>query len=245
MTSDRHISDSQKANTSRQPDETPPRRSNTYGTTGSTRLYDSVSATAAPALPSTLDPAMTTVDDLWYLADEAAQQAEQTYHRLSEAHSGITEFETTKRVSRRRFRTVAERIRDNGAPYGAHTLAYRPSGEIVLVRHEGVDLWVLPGGEAHDDESFRTAAERELAEEAGLSADYDGLAILGRVTFQADDHTTWGVLPVFAAEAEPVEPTVEDPDDEISAAEWFEELPPDTRDRHVIADWLAANVDTD
>jgi len=106
------------------------------------------------------------------------------------------------------------------------------------VKQAAIDTWVLPGGEAEADESFREAAERELAEEAGLSADYEGLAVLGRVTFRNDDHTTWGVLPLFAAEAEPVEPTVEDPDDEISAAEWFAELPPDTRDRRVLTAWL-------
>ncbi|MHB9286136.1 NUDIX hydrolase [Halobacteriales archaeon Cl-PHB] len=186
---------------------------------------------------------MTTVDDLWYLADEAAQQAEQTYHRLADRATDVMEFETTKRVSRRRFRTVAERITDNGAPYGTHTLAYRPSGEVVLVRHEGVDLWVLPGGETHADETFREGAARELAEEAGLAADYEGLALLGRVRFQSDDHDTWGVLPVFAAEAEAAAPSVEDPDDEISAAEWFADLPPDTRDRSILSTWLDDRFD--
>jgi 8-oxo-dGTP diphosphatase len=185
---------------------------------------------------------MTTVDDLWYLADEATQQAEQTYHRLTSDYDARSEFETTKRVSRGRFRTVAERIRGNGAPYGAHTLAYRPDGRLLLVRHEGVDLWVLPGGETEDGESFREAAERELQEEAGLAAAYDGLELLGRVTFHSDGHTAWGVLPVFAAEAADGDPEVRDPDDEISQASWFRDLPPDTRDRHVLADWVAERL---
>lgn len=180
---------------------------------------------------------MTTVDDIWYLADEASQQAEQTYHRLADRYGDYLEFETTKRVSRRRFRTVAARIQDNGAPYGAHTLAYRHDGRILLVRHDVLDLWVLPGGEVDGSESFREAAARELAEEAGLDATYDGVGMLGRVTFHSRSHTTWGVLPLFEACAEPVEPSVQDPDDEITDAQWFDELPADTRDREQLRRW--------
>jgi len=182
---------------------------------------------------------MTTVDDLWFLADEATQQAERTYHDLRDRYEGYREFETTKRVSRDRFRTVATRIRDNGAPYGAHTLAYRPSGELLLVRHEAVGLWVLPGGETRPEESFREAAERELAEEAGVTATYEGVGLLGRVDFRADGHGVWGVLPIFEADvdADAPSPTVRDPDDEITAARWFEELPADTRDREQLLAW--------
>jgi len=180
---------------------------------------------------------MTTVDELWFLADEADQRAQQTYHRLREQYGDYLEFEATKRVSRRRFRTVAERIRGNGAPYGAHTLAYRPDGRLLLVRHDAVGQWVLPGGETDGDERFREAAERELGEEAGIDAAYRGLGLLGRITFHSGDHSTWGVLPVFEARAESVATSVEDPDDEISAAEWFAELPADTRDREQLRRW--------
>jgi 8-oxo-dGTP diphosphatase len=182
---------------------------------------------------------MTTVDDLWFLADEAEQQAEQTYHRVSEAYEDFIEFETTKYVSRRRFRTVAERIKDNGAPYGAHTLTHRNGGELLLVRHDGVDMWVLPGGQTDGNEDFRQAAHRELLEEAGIPVDFDGLGMLGRVRFYSDDYATWGVLPLFEAEAEDADrdPTVEDPDEEISAAGWFDDLPEDTRDRDQLEDW--------
>jgi 8-oxo-dGTP pyrophosphatase MutT (NUDIX family) len=180
---------------------------------------------------------MTTVDDLWFLADEADQQANQTYHRLTDRYDEYMEFETTKRVSRRRFRIVADRIQDNGAPYGAHTLAYRHDGSIVLVRHEGVDLWVLPGGETQNTESFRMAAERELDEEAGIDARYEGLGMLVRVDFYTDRHSTWGVLPIFEAQASPQPLTVDDPDGEISDAQWFDALPPDTRDREQLQTW--------
>ncbi|WP_255198857.1 NUDIX domain-containing protein [Halorarius litoreus] len=178
-----------------------------------------------------------TVDRLWYLADEASQQAEQAYHRLTARHDATLEPDYERRVSRRRFRTLAERIRETGAPYGAHTVVYRDSGELLLVRHEGVDLWVLPGGEVDPGETFREAAERELAEEAGVEVAYDGLGMLGRVEVSSGDHETWGVLPVFAAEAVTTEPEVADPDGEISEARWFDDLPEDTRDREDLVAW--------
>jgi 8-oxo-dGTP diphosphatase len=176
---------------------------------------------------------MTTVDGLWYLADEAARRAEREYHRTTEAYGAPIERTHTKRVSRGRFRTLANRIRDSGAPYGSHTLVYRASGEILAVRHEGVDKWVLPGGGIDGAESFREAAERELDEEAGVDASYEGLAMLNRIEVRCGSCETWGLLPVFAASAESTATTVADPDEEISAARWFEpsELPADTRDR--------------
>ncbi|WP_299265042.1 NUDIX hydrolase [Halorientalis sp.] len=180
---------------------------------------------------------MTVLDNLWYLADEAGQQAEQTYHRLAGDHEDYIEYERTRTVSRSRFRTVANRIRENGLPYGSHTLVYRDSGALLLVRHEGVDMWVVPGGEVRSDESLREGARRELQEEAGIDATYEGLGILGRVNFRSEGHRAWGVLPVFAARAETTDLEVCDPDGEISEARWFTELPVDTRDRAELLSW--------
>jgi len=180
---------------------------------------------------------MSRLDDLWYLADQARTQAEQTQYRLSEAHDEFLERTTDRRVSRRRFRTLAERIEDNGLPYGAHNVVYRPSGELLLVRDSVVDQWVLPGGICDPGESCEEAARRELAEEAGVEVAVDGLGILTRVDLRADGYETWGVLPIFAAEAETHEPSVEDPDGEIVDARWFEDLPADTRDREDLLAW--------
>ncbi|MFB6218930.1 MAG: NUDIX domain-containing protein [Halobacteriaceae archaeon] len=182
------------------------------------------------------------IDDLWYLATDAEQCAEQAYHRLVEAYGDFLEFERARSVSRDRFRTLAERVVATGAPYGAHTAVYRPSGELLLVRHEGVGMWVLPGGEPEDGESFREAAERELAEEAGLPADYEGLAMVTRYRFSCRGHDAWGVLPVFAARASG-QPEVRDPDGEITAARWFADLPEDTRDREELETWRERALD--
>lgn len=180
---------------------------------------------------------MTSVDDLWFLADEARQQAERAFHRLDSEYDDFLSWDRTRTVSRERFRTLAERVKQSGAPFGAHTIVYRDGGDLLLVRHDWVDMWVVPGGEIDPTETFREAARRELSEEAGVAVSYDGLAIANRITISCDDHQTWGVLPVFAAEAETYEPSITDPDDEISEARWFSELPEDTRDRADLLAW--------
>jgi len=180
---------------------------------------------------------MTTVDRLWYLADEASQRAEATYHRLADDHDDYLEFTTERCVSRSRFRTVANRIRDNGLPYGVHTLAYRPDGRLLLVYHEHVRKWVLPGGELDGGETFREGARRELHEEAGVDVDYGGLGMLARVRFQCDGHDTWGVLPIYEGRAVETDLSVMDPDGEITDADWFDRLPADTRDRKQLRRW--------
>lgn len=180
---------------------------------------------------------MTAFDDLWYRASEASQRAERAYHRLRRRYDSYLEFERRHGVSRSRFRTLTERIERSGAPYGAHTIVHRANGELLLVRHEGIDMWVVPGGGLGPGEEFREAAERELTEEAGVEASYEGLGILTRVSIVCDEHETWGVVPVFTARAETTEPSVDDPDGEISRARWFSELPPDVRDREQLLAW--------
>lgn len=180
-----------------------------------------------------------TFDDLWYRTTEANQQAEQAYHRLRQRYESFLEFERRRGVSRGRFRTLLKRISRTGAPYGAHTIVHRADGSLLLVRHDGVDRWVLPGGEVRSEEEFLEAARRELGEEAGVEASYEGLGMLTRVSIACDGHETWGVLPVFVARPETTDLCVDDPDGEISAARWFDfdELPADTRDRGDLLAW--------
>ena len=177
-----------------------------------------------------------TLDRLWYLAEEADQRAEQAYYRTEASYDGYLERTYRTEVRRRRFRRLVDRIRASGAPYGAHTLVVRPSGELLLVRHEGVEMWVLPGGGVEEGESFRETARRELDEEAGIDADYRGLAMLNRVEIESGEYDAWGVIPVFRACAESAATSIDDPDGEISAARWFEPdaMPADTRDRETI-----------
>lgn len=180
-----------------------------------------------------------TFDDLWFLADQAARRAEKAYHSLLDRYEEPEpmEFDRTKHVTRNRFRTLAERINTSGAPYGSHTIVHRSTGELLLVRHEGVDMWVLPGGQLDGRESFHDAAQRELGEEAGIDVTYQGLAMLTRIEVCHGTYSTWGVLPIFVAKANTTETNICDPDDEISKARWFTELPEDTRDRDDLITW--------
>lgn len=180
---------------------------------------------------------MTSLDDLWYLADLASQRAEQAAHRLREEYDDYATKRESHRVPRRRFRTLAERIKRSGAPYGAHTIVHREEGDVLLVRHDGIEKWVLPGGEVGRDETFQGAAARELDEEAGIAADYDGLALLVEVEVSCDDHRTWGIIPIFEARALEEQPAIDDPDGEISDVRWFDSLPPDARDKPYLRAW--------
>jgi len=181
---------------------------------------------------------MTAVDNLWYLATEAEQRAEQRYQDLRERHDDYVEYTPRRRVSRPRFRTVAERIKARGLPYGAHTLTHHPDRGLLLVYHATVEMWVLPGGEVRPDESLTEGARRELEEEAGVDGQVRGLGILGRVQFRCDGHETWGVLPIYETDPAGTDLSVDDPDGEITDARWFEELPEGTRDRTVLEQWL-------
>ncbi|MFW6436292.1 MAG: NUDIX hydrolase [Halococcoides sp.] len=181
---------------------------------------------------------MTSVDRLWYLADDAAQEAEQLTHRLRERHDDPVEFDLQRHVSRSRFRTIVDRIRENGLPYGAQVLVRTPANAVLLVKEVHHDQWVLPGGQIHDDETIREGARRELREEAGICVDLDGLGLLGRVQFYSEGHRTWGVLPVYEAVTDRVEPSIDDPDGEVLAADWFTDPPEDTRDRSVLERYL-------
>ena len=181
---------------------------------------------------------MTSIDDLWFLAQRADQRAEQASHRLTDRYEPAFERARTETVRRDRFRTLATRIARTGAPYGAHTVVHDEDGSVLLARHEGVDMWVLPGGGVDRDEQFREAARREVHEEVGVEVDYGGLAWLTRVEVTHGEYRTWGVIPVFAGRARSREPTVRDPDGEISAARWFDRLPEDLRERADLRRWL-------
>jgi 8-oxo-dGTP pyrophosphatase MutT (NUDIX family) len=53
---------------------------------------------------------------------------------------------------------------------GVRVIATNDDGHILLVRHSYIQGWFLPGGGVEKGETAVQAAERELAEEAGLDA---------------------------------------------------------------------------
>lgn len=72
------------------------------------------------------------------------------------------------------------------------------AGEVLLVNPEYKEFWDLPGGMAEANESPRTAVERELREELGVSIEAGRLLVLDWV----DAHGPWDDQLVFVFEGQ-------------------------------------------
>ena len=93
-------------------------------------------------------------------------------------------------------------------------------GALLLVRHQKPDrdpYWVLPGGRLEPGETIPECAEREVAEETGLSARFSGVLYVGeflregrhtvdviaRMEASRDEEASLGSDPEVAPNAEP------------------------------------------
>ncbi len=111
-----------------------------------------------------------------------------------------------------------------GTTLGVRVLAQREDGAIMLVKHTYMAGWHLPGGGVENGEIAVEAAERELEEEAGLSA-RGQLALAGIFAnhkFFRGDH----VILYTVSGAEICEPADQG---EIAERDWFrtDNLPED------------------
>lgn len=173
--------------------------------------------------------------ELRFRSEQADQVSEQLYYDLRGQYDSYREYKLSHSVSRSRYRTLLTRILEYRVPYGVQTLAYRSDGAILLVHHDEVNQWVLPGGQPTSrQEPLKKTAKRELQEEADITGEYEGLALLFQVRISHGQHQTQGILPVFRAVAASTDCHADDPDDEITAAKWFHSLPENTRDREYI-----------
>ncbi len=109
----------------------------------------------------------------------------------------------------------------SGMDFGVRVGAVVERGNaLLLVRHRKPDrdpYWVLPGGRLEAGESIPRCAEREIAEETGLSGRFLGVLyvsefrragrhtvdVTARVAVEDDGEATLGSDPELAADAEP------------------------------------------
>jgi 8-oxo-dGTP diphosphatase len=93
-------------------------------------------------------------------------------------------------------------------------------GALLLVRHEKPDrdpYWVLPGGRLEPGETIKECAEREVAEETGLSARFAGVLyvseflregrhtvdVIARMEVSGDEEASLGSDPEVAPGSDP------------------------------------------
>ena len=80
-----------------------------------------------------------------------------------------------------------------GMTLGVRVLVQNPKGEILLVKHNYVPGWYLPGGGVDHGEDVETAAKREVYEETGIS-ELEGLELIyveHNNTVSVRDHVTY------------------------------------------------------
>ncbi len=99
------------------------------------------------------------------------------------------------------------------------------SDAVLLVRHENESAWSDPGGKREAGESFREAAHREVAEEAGVEVRLDGVLEVHAVSHVAPDRPRI-VSPIVVFEGTHVggQPAPRETD-RVAAARWFTEHP--------------------
>src|ERR671910_1212033 len=109
----------------------------------------------------------------------------------------------------------------HGMDFGVRVAAVvEREGALLLVRHQKPDwqpYWVLPGGRLEPDETIPECAEREVAEETGLSARFSGVLyvseflregrhtvdITARMTPEGDGEAVLGSDPEIAPGSKP------------------------------------------
>ena len=114
---------------------------------------------------------------------------------------------------------------------GAGTWTTDDEGSVLLVRDEGDEGWLDPGGKREGDESFEAAARRETREETGVDCVITGLLEVHVLEIVAetdpDRPTLYSCIAIFTAEPATTEPEPRPREGEIAAVEWFD-APPET-----------------
>lgn len=144
--------------------------------------------------------------------------------------SDYGEFETVEKTWERTDGDY-ERIQsqfERDALGGAGIWLANDAGEVLLVRNEGDDGWADPGGKVEPDESYETAAKREVAEETGVERTLTGLRevhVVENVNVDRDAPSIFEAIVIFDGEYKGGD--LRPREGEIAEVGWFVE-PPET-----------------
>lgn len=147
--------------------------------------------------------------------------------RFERTYDGFERVEKTWEHSPERYRALVRRF-EAGAAGGAGVWITNERGAVLLARNEGDDGWADPGGKVDADETFETAAKREVREETGVDCRITGLCevhVIENRHADGDEPPVFTAIAVFRGEYTGGKPRPRE--GEIAAVDWFESPPPE------------------
>lgn len=172
------------------------------------------------------------------LTEESRERVEEWVDEFDARYESFEVVEDRMELSPDHYETDRRRI-EAGENGGAGLWVTDVNERVLLVRDEGDDGWVDPGGKREADESFAEAARRETREETGLDCVVTGL-LSAHVTELVDATdperpALYSLIAIFTGEPVADDPMPRPREGEIAAVDWFE-TPPDTVGYPAVAD---------
>ena len=106
----------------------------------------------------------------------------------------------------------------------ATAVVFNPSGEVLLVKHNGQNQWALPGGRTYAGEDLGQRAALEVAEETGIRV--TDIQFVGRYAGTVASHTVFTALATGEPRPNPRE---------LQDATWWDKTTPLRVHKHVDA----------
>ena len=172
------------------------------------------------------------------LTEESRDRVDGWVDEFRERYEGFDVVEDRLELPPDHYEADRRRI-EAGENGGAGVWMTDDEGSVLLVRDEGDDGWVDPGGKREAGESFEEAARRETHEETGVDCELTGL-LGAHVTELVDETdperpTLYSLIAIFTGEPVADDPTPRPREGEIAAVDWFD-TPPGTVGYPAVAD---------
>ncbi|MFB6215661.1 MAG: NUDIX hydrolase [Candidatus Aenigmatarchaeota archaeon] len=137
-------------------------------------------------------------------------------------------------LEKEEFEAARARVR-KGLKYGVGALV-RHGNKVLLVKNHWSSGWILPGGGVEKDESLEEAVRREIKEETGLRIEVDTPFLVEKQVFRNNGEQVSNYFILFSAGTG--SPELDIDNREIEDAEWFSEIPENTRHRGKILELM-------